>query len=61
MRINDHIGQVVVVTLDDGSQHKGILKLSGIEFETRRRYYEVHGGGEVYHVPVGDISSIKPA
>jgi len=61
MNAKNYLNQLVLVTLCDGSKHQGILQISGVEFETRRLYYEVHGGGEVYHIPAEDIDSIEPA
>ncbi|GBG10438.1 hypothetical protein PAT3040_05171 [Paenibacillus agaridevorans] len=59
MNSNKYIDQHVLVTLFDGSKHQGFFKLSGVEFTTHRVYYEVHGGGEVHHIPLEDIKSIE--
>jgi isopenicillin N synthase-like dioxygenase len=59
MNVNRYIDQFVLVTLHDGSKHQGIFKLSGVEFSTRRVYYEVHDGKEVFHIPAEEIESIR--
>ncbi|MEK3882442.1 hypothetical protein [Paenibacillus sp. PL2-23] len=61
MNAREYLNQLVLVTLYDGSKHQGVLKLSGTEPETRRVFFEVHGGGEVYHVPEDDIDKIELA
>jgi hypothetical protein len=58
---NKYINQIMLVTLDDGSQHKGLLKLAGINPETREEYIELHDGREVYHVSADEIEKIELA
>ncbi|GBG09532.1 hypothetical protein PAT3040_04182 [Paenibacillus agaridevorans] len=59
MNANKYLNKCVLVTLYDGSKHQGVFKLSGVEFTTHRVYYEVHGGGEVFHLPAEEIESIR--
>ncbi|MHA6484447.1 hypothetical protein ACX1C1_21350 [Paenibacillus sp. strain BS8-2] len=61
MSVEEFLNQVVVVDLYDGSRHQGILRLAGTNPETGEEFVEVHGGGEVYYVPVVDIATIKTA
>lgn len=61
MQIEDFIGRIVVITLDDSSRHKGLLNLADPNPETGEVFVQLHNGGEVYYVSADEIEKVELA
>lgn len=54
----EYLGQIVVVTMDDGTSHQGLLKQANGEATD---HVIVSSGSELYYLPIIDIERVAPA
>lgn len=59
MRIDDYIGQMVLITLDTRATHEGLLET--VEDEEIDGYVKVSNGNEVFLIPEDDIERLELA
>lgn len=59
MFIDDYIGQMVLVTIDTGATHEGLLE--AVEDEDIDGYVKVSNGKEVFLIPEDEIVQVEPA
>ncbi len=55
MNIDDYVGLVVVVELDTGATHEGVLKESSVY-----GYVKIINGSEMFQLPRKEIAKITP-
>ncbi|GBG06504.1 hypothetical protein PAT3040_01031 [Paenibacillus agaridevorans] len=58
MLVNRYLGEKVIVTLDTGDKHQGILE--DVIDPEYIGYVKVHNGDEVVFFPEDQIENIKP-